>query len=106
MAIKVTPEIIEQINELYCQLGVKAQVAKAIGCSASTVSKYIIPNYVPKADRIQIVFEGEPDDGTEFINYVAHLFNDVCNDTIGVYTLVGSLSKEEQKEMENLAKEF
>lgn len=51
MATKVTPEMIEEINELYLELGVKAQVARKIGLSASTVSKYIIPNYVAKADR-------------------------------------------------------
>lgn len=52
MATKVTPEMIEQINELYVELGVKAQVARKMGISASTVSKYIMSDYVPKNQRI------------------------------------------------------
>lgn len=52
MATKVTPEIIEEINELYAELGVKAQVARKVGVSPATVTKYLIPNYIPKADRV------------------------------------------------------
>ena len=58
--VKITDEVIEQINELYCELKVKSHVAKALGISASTVSKYIVPNYVRKADRVMEVFNGRP----------------------------------------------
>lgn len=58
--VKITDEVIEQINELYCELKVKSHVAKALGISASTVSKYIVPNYVRKADRVIEVFNGRP----------------------------------------------
>lgn len=51
MAIKITDKVIEQINELYLNCGVKAQVARIIGCSPATVTKYIIPNYVGKANQ-------------------------------------------------------
>ena len=51
MAIKITDEVIEQINELYLNCGVKAQVSRIIGCSPATVTKYIIPNYVGKANQ-------------------------------------------------------
>ena len=51
MAIKITDEVIEQINELYLNCGVKAHVARIIGCSPATVTKYIIPNYVGKANQ-------------------------------------------------------
>lgn len=47
----VTKEMIVKINELYAEYGVKAQVARELGISASTVSKYIAPNYVPEAQR-------------------------------------------------------
>ena len=57
---KITDEVIEQINELYCELKVKSHVAKALGISASTVNKYIVPNYVCKADRVVEVFGGRP----------------------------------------------
>lgn len=53
MAKKITDEDIEQINELYCEIGVKSQVAKILGRSAATVSKYIIPGYVPKNQRVE-----------------------------------------------------
>lgn len=67
MANKVTQEEIELINELYCELKVKARVAEAVGRSVSTVSKYIIPDYVPKSQRIQITFDKEANDCGGFI---------------------------------------
>lgn len=48
---KITQEKIELINELYLQYGVKAQVAREVGCSPATVTKYIIPDYVSKSKR-------------------------------------------------------
>lgn len=56
--MKITPEIKEQINILYLQLGTKAAVAREIGCSASTVSKYIIPNFKLPEERPVYTFEG------------------------------------------------
>ena len=41
MAKKITNEIIEQMFELYEELGTYSAVAKKLGVSASTVSKYI-----------------------------------------------------------------
>lgn len=38
---KINKEIIEQIPILYKKYGVKARVAKELGISASTVSKYL-----------------------------------------------------------------
>ena len=45
--MKITNDIIIKINELYLELGVKTKVAKAIGCSPSTVTKYLIKDFVP-----------------------------------------------------------
>lgn len=39
--MKISDEIIKQIPVLYQELGVKAQVAKKLGISSSTVSKYL-----------------------------------------------------------------
>lgn len=50
MANKVTQEDIIRINDLYLKLKTKAAVARATGFSASTVSKYIIKDYVPKEE--------------------------------------------------------
>lgn len=48
--MKITNEIIIKINELYLELGVKTKVAKVIGCSPSTVTKYLIKDFVPIKD--------------------------------------------------------
>lgn len=45
------------INELFLKIGVKKKVAEIIGCSPSTVSKYIIPNYVSKESRSTYTFD-------------------------------------------------
>ena len=51
MAKRITEDQIRDINELYLELKVKTQVARIIGCSPATVTKYIIPNYVSKANQ-------------------------------------------------------
>ena len=43
--MKITPEIAEQINEIYYQCKNKSQTAKQIGCSAATISRYILKDY-------------------------------------------------------------
>lgn len=58
MANKITEEMKIQINELYLQLGVKSQVAKKLGISASSVSRYIIEDYVPAAKKNVRAFKG------------------------------------------------
>ena len=54
MAIKVTDEVIEQINELYLELKVKTQVARIVGCSPATVTKYLIPGYISRANQAEL----------------------------------------------------
>lgn len=94
MATKVTPEMIEEINELYVELGVKAQVARKVGVSASTVSKYIIPNYIPKKDRIISISRSEPTmDFKDFMGKVGEMGN-MC-----------VLSEEERLDLIELQKE-
>lgn len=56
--MKITPEIAERINELYSEIGVKKKVAEIIGCSPSTVSRYIVPNFVPQKARKTYTFDG------------------------------------------------
>lgn len=96
---KITNEIIEQINELYYEIGVKTRVAKALSISASTVSKYIQPGYVCKKDRTTEKFNGRPSvisfdkinsfDGAAKIGY---FFTHIMED--------------EQEDMERLQKEI
>ena len=51
MAKKVTQRDIEQMNEAYLTIGTYSGVARALGWSASTVKRYINPNYT----RVSIV---------------------------------------------------
>ena len=43
--MKVTPEMIIQMNELYLDIKTYAGVARVIGVSPSTVKRYINPNF-------------------------------------------------------------
>lgn len=95
MANRITEEQKELINELYAELGVKKRVAEIIGCSPSTVTKYIIEGYVPKANRIKIVFEGTPAGCDELIKDFGE---------IGIS--IFSLSDKERTDLESLKKEI
>ena len=59
MAKRVTQEDIIKINELYLKLKNKSAVAREIGFSPSTVSKYIIANYKSIDTIEQEKFTGE-----------------------------------------------
>jgi hypothetical protein len=50
MAKTVTSEQIIEINELYKEIGVYAEVARRVGLSASTVRKYVKSDYISAAD--------------------------------------------------------
>lgn len=52
MARKITDEQIIQINEEYLLDPVKSHVAKKVGVSASTVSKYLIEGYVSQKQKV------------------------------------------------------
>ena len=53
-APRVTPQEIVQMHRLYAQLGNYAAVAKAMGRSASTVSKYVQMKGVPQNVRLAV----------------------------------------------------
>ena len=53
-APRVTPQEIVQMHRLYAQLGNYAAVGRAIGRSASTVSKYVQMKGVPQNVRIAV----------------------------------------------------
>lgn len=54
---RITPEQIEQINEVYAECGVKSKTAKIVGVSVASVTKYLIQGYTPKAQRQEVKFE-------------------------------------------------
>ena len=53
-APRVTPAEIVEMHRLYAKLGTYAAVGKAMGRSASTVSKYIKMQNVPNNVRIAV----------------------------------------------------
>lgn len=54
---RITPEQIEQINEVYAQCGVKTQTAKIVGVSVASVNKYLKKDYVPRAQQEPLEFD-------------------------------------------------
>ena len=54
---RITPEQIEQINEVYAECGVKSRTAKIVGVSVASVNKYLQADYIPKAQRQEVKFE-------------------------------------------------
>lgn len=97
--MKITPEIQEQINILYLKLKTKTAVAKEIGCSPATVTKYLIPNFVPPEDRQEYTFDGEVGNADNLIELLkegnaAQLFCEYC-----------LLSEEEKQDLKELQKE-
>lgn len=59
MASKVTEQDKVNMNELYLRFKTYAAVARETGFSASTVKKYIVPNYVSINDIKINKFNGE-----------------------------------------------
>lgn len=96
MANKVTPNDIQLMNELYYELHNKAEVARRTGFSASTVSKYIIPNWTPviETEVKHIHMSDLPEfDGSLFVG--VENYGELC-----------ILSDEERKEIELLHNEM
>ena len=94
MAIKVTDEVIEQINKLYLKLKVKTQVARIVGCSPATVTKYLIPGYVSRANQAEL----PPFDESKIVGPKAYAsYQELMDDC--------KLSKEEWSEMKEIQKE-
>ena len=57
MANKITQEDILRINELYYKYKTYAEVARQTGFAASTVKKYVIPNWQPVATENIVRFD-------------------------------------------------
>ena len=98
MANKVTNEDILRINELYYKHKVYAEVARQTGFSASTVKKYVIPNWAPIAKENIIHFDlAQLLDFTEAVK----IFRDVDN-----YGYLCQLTPIESEEIRELWKEL
>ena len=98
---RITPEQIEQINEVYYETHNKALTARTVGVSAATVSRYIQDNYVPKSQREVSNFDKEPTGSEQFIE------NLVSSDSpLAALFEALSLSSEEWADLKELAKEI
>lgn len=96
MAIKVNQELINKMLELYKELKTYAAVAREIGVSASTCSKYIKAAQVEQKNKIEAAKNFVPfDKEIKPIEEIKIDWNDCC-----------WLSPEEVKEMEELWKEI
>lgn len=94
----MTSELIEKINNLYLEIGSYAGVSRALGGapSATTVKKYIIPNFTPTKNLVIKKFDKEI---TIEPNY--SIFKNVDN-----WGTLCELSEEEKNEIKELWKEM
>lgn len=99
--MKITPEIAEQINEIYYQCKNKSQTAKQIGCSAATVSRYILKDYVPRASRQNYEFNGKIGNA----DWLVDIFNKIDNAGQRLCEIC-ILSDEELNDFKELQKEI
>jgi len=90
MANRVTDKDILRMNEIYFHCKNKAQTAREVGFSASTVAKYLIPNFNPDVVK-------HPKREIPALN-VDYFKSKIWNDLL-------DLSEEEKDELENLRKE-
>lgn len=95
---KITEEQRIQINELYAQIGIKSKVAKILGISPVSVSKYLIDNYVPQNQREREKFQGKPQD------FPQEILNLEKGEDIA--TALIQLSQKEKEQLKELQKEI
>ena len=98
MAKLITDEQKVQINELYYKVGVKSKVAKILGISPSSVSKYLIPNYVPIEQRKAEKFDKHP------TGFSTNILKTANKRDIAAFLI--QLSPEEKKDLNELQKEI
>lgn len=96
MATKVTNEDIIRMNEIYYKVHTYAETARQTGFSASTVKKYIIPNWQPVEQQNIVRFEwAEIPDFDDEIFRMMQNYGDLC-----------VLTEREQHEIEELWREL
>ena len=93
--VKITNEVITEINELYLEIKTYAGVARKVGVAPSTVKKYIIPNYVSAKDIKIKRFIGEIPELDESMFKGVSNWGDLC-----------VLTEEEKEEMKELWEEM
>lgn len=95
MATKITDADKININELYLKYKTYAEVARQTGFAASTVKKYVIPNYISMNDLKIEKFDKE----------IPTTYPELPKNQ-GEWVQLLTLSKEEWKGIEELRKEI
>ena len=98
MANKVTNEDILRINELYYKHKTYAEVARQTGFAASTVKKYIIPNWQPVAMEDIVRFDLSQ---LPAVKDITKIFKGIDN-----YGFLCQLTPSEAEEIKELWKEL
>lgn len=95
MATKVTNEDIIRMNEIYYKVHTYAETARQTGFSASTVKKYIIPNWQPVEQQNIVRFEWVeiPDFDDEIFRMMQN-YGDLCVLTEGEQQEIKELWRE------------
>ena len=95
MAAKITESQKIQMNILYKELKTYAAVAREMGCSPTTVKKYIIPDFVVPEEIKETTIQMTELPLLDFDLFGAHPFGELC-----------LLSDEEREEVKVLWKEL
>lgn len=104
MAKRITDEQIIQINEVYLECGVKSKTAQIVGVSASTVTKYLIPNYKSQKKIEKVVFDKPVNGVHDFINAIISTIDAQNCTTAAAFCKNCVLTKEELEEMKKIQK--
>lgn len=98
---RITEEQIKEINEVYARTGNKSQTAREVGVSVASVNKYLIPNYVPEAQRVVYEFDKEP---TGCYAWIEELLK--AENPIKAFCAGYELSEEEWEDLRSLQEEI
>lgn len=99
--MRISEDMKVQINELYLKLGVKSQVAKELGISPASVTRYLIPNYKPASQQRKLPCAAAPKNASKFIDEVFG-----GGDYEENFIRLTMLTEDEKKELDTLREEY
>jgi predicted transcriptional regulator len=101
MGKRITEEKIIEINEVYLECKVKSKTAEIVGVSPSTVSKYLIPNYISQKKEEKVEFTKEITGAQDFID---RIIGTVDCSPVKALCEICKLTQEEWDEMKEIQK--
>lgn len=104
MAKRITEEQKIQINEVYAQCGVKSKTAEIVGVSVASVNRYLIPNYVPAAQRNLPECTETPLGYIDFVEKIIATIDSTYCSPIQAFCKVCELTDDEWAELKELQK--